>query len=849
MPGGDDSGGYDDDDDPSFTRVLPANLSNFNRDLSQIIHPLSADDQQALRPVLDKQQDVDVQYSISDINILRSIVQLALRSEQSTHANSFITIFKGYEAVLHRRRIDPSKDTFYFKLVVKLCRADGTTWPEKFNNLLREINASLLSRKKPQLTARYKHLLLGLLRRKLQSWRARARDQKARSLALRRAAIKYDNATLASQAFEIWRTKLRILLAQHNILLQIVDHHEAKAFFDRWRHKTNHVRASRDSAANAFRKAIIFSKWRTKSRKLSHLNQLAAQLERARHGKILRNGMRTWVYQMYFHGAQQVYNHNLAQKYLDTWVVALSDIENLADRADIFRRDKARRTVLAIWRHAAAQVSGLRHVAAAFERRVVLRTTWLVWTRQLDLAYAAHDYDLVRNLACVARALDTWRRRTALAIHADGHYETSLMARHMKRMREQLRVAVMVDMFDKRRKRNVLYAWVLHERAQLLGRVHSRKLVAQSFKRWKRAAVRRIDRDRRAVKKVYGETNYRIASSALKVWRAKLHDVRQIERTALHRYELATKRNVWPRLVSALRQIRQFETTALDLHRANGLKFYLAVWRDRLRLRRHEHRENVLHALLSRKRVQRCQHILASWVQRTTEKIDLAILAAEYFEDSSRKLVSAVLRMWRNRIVELVGFEATAAQFDRASIMASAFAKWNGRKLACDEMQQRAVVVYDINSLLRAQSILRRWNMSALQIGILTAKADVFADKWSNTKTRGLFGRWVDATRERRRELEPDFAGIGAADDDDDDLNEDDDGSGSGTIIAAATMADESLTYTPTRRPRVSFAGVTNTPSVERWARLRNSPMYEGRRKLFATPATKSRRDVPGRTV
>ncbi|KAK9249562.1 Sfi1 spindle body protein-domain-containing protein [Lipomyces tetrasporus] len=844
MPGGEDSGGYD-DDDPSFTRVLPANLSHFNRDLSQIIHPLSADDQQALRPVLDKQHDVDVQYSLSDINILRSIVQLALRSQESTDANSFITIFKGYEAVLHRRRIDPSKDTFYFKLVVKLCRSDGNTWPEKFNNLLREINASLVSRKKPQLTARYKHFLLDLLRRKLQFWRARARDQKSRSRALRRAAVKYDNATLASQAFEIWRTKLRILSAQHDVLLEFVDHYEAKAYFERWRHKTNHVRASRDAAAIGFRKAAIFSKWRTKTRKLSHLNHLAAQLERARHGKILRHGMRTWIYKMYFHGAQQVYDHNLAQKYLDTWVLALCDIENLADRADIFRRDRVRRTVLATWTNAAARVSGLRHVATVFERRVRLRKTWLVWTRQLNLAYAAHELELVRSLSSVAHGLDTWRKRTAVAIQADVHYETSLMSRHLKRMREQLRAAVVVDLFDKRRKRNVLYAWVLHERAALLSRVHSRKLVAQSFKRWKRAAVRRIDHDRKTVKKVYGGINYRIASSALKTWRTKLHDVRQIESAVRERYELATKQKVLAKLVSALRQFRQFETTALDLRRANVLKFYMAVWRDRLRLRRHEHRENILHELLSRKRIQHCQHILESWVQRTTEKIDLAILADRYLEDSSRNLARAVLRMWRNRVIELGDFEAVAGQFDRARIMASTLTKWNGRKLAWDEMQHRAVVVYDINSLLRAQSILRRWNMSALQIGILTAKADVFAEKWWNTKTRGLFGRWVDATRERRRDREPDLAAAAAAAADEEE--DDDDESDSGTVIAA-TSADESLTYTPTRRPRVAFAGVTNTPSVERWARLRNSPMYEGRRKLFVTPVTKNRRDV-GRTV
>ncbi|KAK9363963.1 Sfi1 spindle body protein-domain-containing protein [Lipomyces starkeyi] len=851
--GGEDNGDLDiDNDDPSFTRVLPPDLTNFHRDFSQIIDRLSPDDQQALRPVLEKQHDVDMQYSISDINILRSIVQLALRSREHTDGNSFITIFKSYEAVLHRRRIDTSKDTFYFKLVVKLCRSDGNTWAEKFNNLLREINASLISRKKPELKARYKVFLFGLLHRKLQYWRAKAHDQKARSVALRRAAIKYDNATLASQAFEVWRTKLRIFTAREVTLLEFINQFETKSHFDRWRQKTKHLRTSRENAANNFRKEVILRKWRTKTRKLMQLDVRAARFEEARHAKILRQGMRTWVYRMYFHGAKQLYDQNLAQKYLDNWIFALSDIENLAERADMFRREKSLRTVLVIWRKATAEVSGLRDVAAVFERRVLLRRTWLVWIRELQLANAAHELDLVRDVSCVAQALDTWRTRAVMVTQADIQYERSLMTRHLKRMREELRVGVIVGIFEKRRIQNVLYTWVLRERAALLSRVNNRKIVGRTFNSWKTAAVRRIDHDRQAVKKVYGQTNYRVASSALKTWRAKLNVIRQIESTARQHDQLVLKQMVLTHLVSNFRRFKQFEAKAARLHQANILKFFITLWRSRLRLKRDELRENVLQDLLSRRRIQRCHNILETWVQRTTEKLDLAILADEFFEESSCKLMSSVLKMWRNRIVEFAEFEAAADGFNRTRIISSRFRKWNAGKLAHDEMQQRAVVVYDINSLLRAQSILRRWNMSALQIGILIAKADVFAEKWWNTRARKIFGRWVDATRDRSREREHE-----RQDEEADEYAEDDEDD-SGTIIAPTIGGtDDSLTYTPTRRrsgARVSFSGMTRidlaTPSVERWARLRNSPMYEGRRKLFVTPLTrKENREDVGRTV
>ncbi|KAK9371295.1 Sfi1 spindle body protein-domain-containing protein [Lipomyces kononenkoae] len=844
------------DDDPSFTRVLPPDIANFHREFSQIIDRLSPEDQAALRPVLDKHHDVDVQYSISDINILRSIVQLALRSREHTDGNSFITIFKSYETVLHRRRIDTSKDTFYFKLLVKLCRSDGQTWAEKFNNLLREINASLVSRKRPELNARYKAFLLDLLRRKLQYWRVKAHDRKDLSIALDRAAIKYDNATLASQAFQVWRTKLRVFHAREHALMALISHNQAKAYFDQWRQTTIRLCTSRESAANTFRKYTILRKWRTKAQKLMQLDARAAQFEHARHAKILRQRMQSWAYKMYLRGAQQLYDQNLAKKYLSTWVVALTDIENLAERADRFCREKSLRTALMIWKQANVQISGLRDLAVVFERRVLLRRNWFRWIRQLDYANAAHELVLFRDISCVAQALRTWRVRAAMAIEADIQYERSLIFRHVKRMRLELRLRIIVGIFEKRTKLNVLGLWVLQERAALLSRVNTRKLVCRAFTSWKAAAARRIDHDRKVVKKVYGETNYRVASSAIKTWRRRLNVVREHESTARHHDELALKRMALARLVSNLRRCKQLESQATRLHRSNTCKSFLTRWRGNLRVKRDQHLETVLKTLLSRKRVHRCQTILETWVQRTTEKLDLAIVADEFFEESSAKLMLSVLQMWRNRIVELAELDIAAKKFNRSRVISSQFRKWNRRKLACDEMQQRAGAVYDINSLLRAQSVLRRWNMTALQIGILIAKADVFAEKWRHTRTRKIFGHWVDSVRDRRRraraaaEDEIDHNGSDEAEGDDIDGDESD----SGTIIAAVVRGDDSLTYTPTRRrssARVAFTGLTTTtPSVERWARLRNSPMYEGRRKLFVTPLTrKENRQNVGRTV
>ncbi|KAK9467693.1 Sfi1 spindle body protein-domain-containing protein [Lipomyces arxii] len=778
------------------------------RNLSSVVDPLSPDDQQALQPVLHRQSDADVRYSISDINILRSIVQLATRSEQNLEGNNFITIFKSYETVLRRKRIDTSKDTFYFKLVVKLCRSIGDSWVLKFNNLLREINASLISRRKPEFKYCYRQFLYLIIQRRFRQWRHRTINRQAEAVALYRAAVKYDQSTLASQAFEIWRTRLNQFAHREESLRQF-------------------------AAENHLRDAILI--WRAKTQQVQNLQARAAEL----HSLTRLRYLKTWFHKACLVQAQQYYDSSLTQKYIDTWVIALEKIDDLNERADLFRRSILLRQAFSAWESHTVGVLEQYDLAQVFARRRLLRSSWMAWTQAKTLTKAEHELEALSDMSSALRFLTLWRTRTFMNIRAQLHYDEVLLVRYIKILRNQVRLPLVVDLFERRTKQHALHAWALKERGKLSRRVNNRRLVTRSFTIWKAKTAKRLERDSGIVDRLYGVKNYRVAAGVLKGWRRKLAHVQKMELVAEDHDGAALMSRAMHTLKLKSAQYHTMCTRAESHARVKLLSTNFSMWQLKLEEKRDKYRKGLLQRFTIEKNRRLIQSIFNLWVENTTEKLDLMLLADDVFEQSSTALMRSVFFTWRHSVDHIVQMEDAADNFSQEQLLTRSLNTWHAKKQQNNKAEDRASAVYDINSLLRAQNIIRRWNMRALQVGILNSRAQVFRDKQQYNKTRDILGAWVDLTRELVLERNREQGGEAASDFED--------GSDSRTITGLSLdtidVNDEQLAYTPTRRrttAKVGFAALPKldlaTPRVERWARLRNSPKYEGRRKLFATP-------------
>ncbi|KAK9447323.1 Sfi1 spindle body protein-domain-containing protein [Limtongia smithiae] len=790
---------------------------------------------------------------ITDINVLRTIVQLALRSN-AADANSFITVFRCYEIVLRRRKIDSSRDTFYFKLLVKLCRTPGVSWADKFNNLLRDISSSLVQRRQPELNALSDEFLSEVLRRKFRLWRARSAQHQHYIHSLRRAAVKYDKSTLTLQAFRLWRARLHILedrevKAEHHY--RVVTLH---GVFTYWKGACDHAIALETANAKLFQLGVHFRKWFAKALKSAALSDKLITSRAATRTQLLTKFFKLWFYNAYIIRADNYYDSGLLEKCMDVWVLALQNVSDLTDRAEAFSRRITLQRAFSNWAELSDDARSQAAVAGAFHRRIVLRRMWARWTQGVRLKYAARDAVIFIERSLATRVLHTWREHTSMVIVADTQYCLVLTRRYIKRMREQLRARILIAAAEMSLKRKVLCTWVLRERSALLERVMRRRRLALWFVEWNEKTVGRINRDEDAVELVYGRANYRIAMRMLGSWREKAGALAQLMLQAEAFSQQKRIALYFGILMSRFQKIQEYRTSADAYHRASTLKASLTTWKRKIRLRRARRREDALREYQAQARRRLVRMVLNMWLDRTIHLAELAVLADEHHSDiTQRRTVTNVFDAWRGKVNGVRVLETRAQELNISRITSTYFKTWHSRSIAYAELEEKADAVYDINSLLRAQSLLRRWNMAALQVGILRDRADVFRSKWRQARVRTLFAGWVDTARERVRLAREEY--------DEEEAEEEDEGDRSAdsnmTIIAPPV-------YTPTRRPlrgsgsRVLFSGLSstvtlappaNTPQVERWARLRNSPMYEGRRRLFATPAPRKKGDDAGRTV
>ncbi|KAK7207055.1 Sfi1 spindle body protein-domain-containing protein [Myxozyma melibiosi] len=848
--------------DPSFTRPLP-DLAVFDGDPSRLIDQLSDDDRRILQPVLQKQVDSShvVNYSVSDINVLRSIVQVALRATdtETVDSNSFITIFKSYETVLRRKKIDTSKETFFFKLVVKLCRAPGSSWAEKFNNLLLEISSHLIENRKPQLESLYRDFLRSsVLVPTLRKWHSKAIYLHNLTRALRRVAVKYDQSILTTHAFEIWRTKLYEYDVRENEVIALNNERIARSYLEDWREKSLQLGYDRESAADLFTKYIWFGRMKAVRSKSVELQERLDAVLAAQREAVARKYFRVWFFALQDINARVSYDTVLAGKCLDKWISELEVADSLNERADkiIALRDRQTRLiVLDYWRQSTKQVTNLNRIADAFHRQLLIRKTWLVWTRETILELSRQELEQTNNLALKKHTFSHWKTSTDMIVSADILYQSSLAHRYLKRMRERLREQLLSETRDRRLEHRTLYHWVLKERSVLLGRVSRRRGLKNAFAAWRRATAKRVESDKSAVVAVYETGNYRVVAEAMRTWKLKTAALYEMYNQAMDFDELVMYQKFFAALTSKYQRITHLTEQAEAVRKTTLLKTHFAKWQTQLSIKRQNRRESLLQDLLSAKRTRRKSAALRKWVDRTVEVVELSIQADEFYVAYGYDSIARrCLQQWSDRYLAVSEMSSLADEFSDTRLKQTYLAKWHQRKLDLDDSMRRSAAVYDINSLLRAQNLLRRWNMRAIQVGILKARADAFHERARKARAKGLFANWVDLTREiiyasdeqlgrKLSDSPPDETSTTSYADEDYD-------SDLGTIVAGSisttTTEDSASTYTPTKRrsgTRVSFSGRLDdelrTPKMERWARLRNSPMYEGRRKLFATPVVR----------
>ncbi|KAK9462241.1 Sfi1 spindle body protein-domain-containing protein [Lipomyces oligophaga] len=821
--------------DDSFTRVLP-DLTAFQNDPSVLLDSLSDQDNHILRPVFVPESvpsDLD-SYSIADLEILRFIVDYALHSP-SPSSNSFLTIFKSYESVLRKKHINPSKDGHYFRLIIKLCRSPGTSWASKFNALLVDLSSSLVQ-ERSELVDRYhqflsSHIVIPLF----QHWHARALVQKQASHTLLRAAIKYDETALKSQALELWYAKLVEYASRERKFQAYLLRSRARSVLRNWRNSLQAQELATRHRASLFTVQVYVGRWR---KKLHYIKQLEFYLDEyieshqtATRAKVLLK----WTQALDFVEARAIYDQALLRSALKSWIGRSLNVQHIYSDSIEFCSSRLLRWSFMRWKSRSHTCYRQTCVADDFYRSRRLSAIWQTWTHYAVLNVIADEFVMSANFTRLRDALSSWVAQTELLVLADMEYEHTLLQVTLNRMRQSLREKVLGSVYNKRFARSALYFWVLKERAVLFERVNKRRFMVRVLTRWKRCTKLRMRKDQKLVYAVQKYSSKNLAHKVFTSWYKQLQRYSGFQLDASQKFDVFVSRRFLYRWTQKLTMLQEVLIDAKIYYQQSSSRRVLLKWKSRLLSMQDRRRESKLEEFLARRNRHFCSIFLARWFDRMEYNFELRQFSEDFYEAVDVQLVTRLFRSWRSKTDNIVEMTSAAEEYARSRTMVSKFGYWRDRAKFYIEMNQRADAVREIHTLLYVQDLIREWNMKTIQIGILDSRATIFYDKLVSSGSRLLFARWVDKTRERLSL-------------DESDLDEGDETWDSSYTPTRARVQIEHPFDGPTPRANgqgrsVAFANETPGPGIsprvsrveQRWERLRNSPMFEGRKKLFTS--------------
>ncbi|KAK9456714.1 Sfi1 spindle body protein-domain-containing protein [Dipodascopsis uninucleata] len=735
-----------------------------------------------------------------DINVLRAIVQQARKN--NTPPSAFPEILTAYDSVLRQRGIDPASDTSYFTLLMKLARAPGSDWVAKFNALLVEINAVVTS---------------------------------SRQVTLARAADKFHWTSVKVKYVGKWRASLRRARLDR-----------ARIYISRWR-VTLARRRDEDQTViddvrerlNQFVIAEKFTEWR--------------QLTQLRRADAYRDEV-------------------LTRKSLTLWIAKTDVAVEQTVTADDFYAEISAKFAIKRWNGALSKIANLNKLSDIFIRRRTIRKAWSDWNAARQRSRTIEVFFKATSKIYAKKFFLNWRSNASDMARASAFANLSLVHRTFRDLRLQLRLSFVVRAINQKILQKALYSWALAERLALLKRVTARRTAKKVFKHWVSAASVRA-------------TELSVASRRLQLrarrryfdrWRTSLLCIVQMKESAMEFAQARSLAYLYNVVQNTRMRVDQLDRAGDTFVKGNVLR----RWRSALSESRLKSKMKVLEKYVVDHDHELSRKVLYIWLERTADCLDLSIASSELATSFEKRRLTTILVKWRNTSLERTKQVFEAEYHSRKVLLKYVFSKWISRTEYVWSHQRRADLMFDVNSLLRAQNILRRWSMRNVHVGILKDKAAVFAEKQRQIRVRLILASWADLAIRRQKarnnfskqdiinlldvddtlptvnSIDRHIYSVNNSHDNDDNDNNDD----------YNDSDKDSLTYTPTkpstkRTTRVTFVDPPEltpggTPTIERWNRLRDSPIFAGRRKLFMTPLRRrpngsvdSGRSDPGKTI
>ncbi|KAK0103565.1 hypothetical protein ONS95_005581 [Cadophora gregata] len=619
----------------------------------------------------------------------------------------------------------------------------------------------------------YQAQLEALVKKRLRSWKDRARDLKQDNLGLELIATDHDQKALSQSAFDSWRhaflakrkaAELERFQARReqqawesrgNYLLQTSFYH--------WLHVANfHIR--RTALA---RKLVVSTRVLNAWKDITAVNELKVRRQ------VLMKFFGVWKRQHAnsveeFTQAVQKYEGNLIEKVYRLWVRSLWEM-----KATKWRTDKTRRRVLFRWIVVSHNNWENRNSAEEKRKLDLAWHAWKLWrTRAEDQWRCGQEADAHYHGNVLRPYLIKWRKETKIIpaiitvqskaavgtlrdtfgiwkYRARQEREAATMDR-MKILKEALTVwrykhlsTILAARIDHRVLAGAFSLMRLREARILFGRHHRLRNSRAAFDFWKQrmedARRRRLTQEDLARSLIAQKTKIDV----LHTWAFRTDTKQRLEVVAMDHHHPRLLQGSVTKWSTRARHLQELDRRSQDANYYLVLTKALRQWKVSAEHSRREKRRAAYAQVRRAAKISLIRGVLHTWQDKARQTTKLHSQAAEVIENKTVILAMDLFDRWKARAEEVTELDGLW----RENILQKHFTSWKNRSSAVQALETEAVLNYQEHRESRA---VKQWSLLALKVRAQVNYATNIREKNAKKNFRKIFSYWRQKALQNR---------------------------------------------------------------------------------------------------
>jgi len=594
-------------------------------------------------------------------------------------------------------------------------------------------------------------------------------------------AANHDTLTLVRQAYDQWRDAFsrRRQEREENRFFQVLEDRAGKArdffllnkAFTHWHAAAEEQVIRSDAARRHILRARYFRAWRdlamTNERKVRYTRlskfvdvwkrKTAQALSLGRRSEVMREAnlvsqhYRQWFWHFCENRAPTWYATKVKTALFARWLDSTRQAQVQAAWATDFKNLELVRAATADWSRKSTVVSRHHETAELFRRRMLLEPNIDLLKTELALSPLLTRMIRVVDSRVARDALKAWTVRARASLQAIQVSRLRVMTSTWTLWNDRLRCRIMAKTIDDRIMTQVLYKWVLSERARLFQRIRDEKLMASVCRIWSGRMNKLCTNLGRARYLAAQAQKQRIVQTSATVWASRCREQLALTDQAeavLQGKRLSLALHAWKARHAAIEQLDTW---------ANDARFFVLTsrslkhWRVSTVSSQRNKRRDAYAAVRRTVKVAIARRAFQKWHIRMLQCAALKDQAEQRAYQRVLLILPDLLHRWTDRTGLNHEYDSMAVDFHVRSTIASALStiilRWNSvNSLLARANNARVFAIEDIGV-----SCLRKLSWAAFQAKSREETAASLAARTQQKHYRGILRYWRDSMERRRK--------------------------------------------------------------------------------------------------